>query len=182
MIRFTPFIALPFAFFMNAEEPNQKLMSPKPNYILKAKAEMKKKNNSNVTGTIEFFESTEGLAVNYDLKGLPKNSKSGMHIHEHGDCSSNDAKSAGGHYLKMEKTHGKGTSKDNPDKYMGDLPEITADARGNAKGSIIVNHLSLSKENPVMNKAVIVHGGPDNITEKSAPRVACGVITGEEKI
>lgn len=139
-----------------------------------AKAELSAKSGSKVKGSVQVSESKEGLQVRYKLSGLEKNSKHGFHIHEKGDCTSADAKSAGPHYMKVET--GNGTSTDNPDKYAGDMPEITADAKGNAEGTTLLSHGGLNKIGEVTNRAIIVHGGPDDITKPSAKRVACGVL------
>lgn len=143
----------------------------------KAGADLESKNGSTVKGHITFVETTRGLDIQYELSGLVKNEKHGFHIHEKGDCSSADAKSAGTHYKEVAPTGG--TSLDTPHKYAGDLPMITADAEGNAKGTVRVSQLSLDKANPVVGRAIIVHGGPDDISKKSAPRFACGVIKNE---
>lgn len=140
-----------------------------------AHAEMKAASGSKVSGTIDITESNAGIKIQYKLSGLNKNGKHGFHIHENGDCSSADAKSAGGHYHKLDESGG--TSSNNPARYAGDMPEIKADKKGNAKGSFIVSGLSIDKNIPVLNHAIIIHGAPDDISKPSAPRIACGVIT-----
>lgn len=139
-----------------------------------AQAKVEAKSGSNVEGTIDFEDSKEGLKVNYNLTGLEKNSKHGFHIHEKADCSSVDAKSAGPHYKKMKS--GVGTSLDTPQKHEGDMPEVMANEKGQAEGTFIMPNLTLHKKNAVVGHAVIVHGGPDDVTKPSAPRVGCGVI------
>lgn len=140
----------------------------------KATATLESKNSSNVKGTVEFSETAEGLQVKYALSGLAKDQNHGFHIHEKGDCSSADAKSAGPHYHKVAETGG--TSLDFPGKYAGDLPAIKADAAGRAEGQFLVTGVTIDKVNPIDGRAIIVHGGPDDPTKKSAPRVACGLI------
>jgi len=153
------------------KDPKPALEKLKPK---EAHADMQSKSGSAVKGTVHFSEGTQGLEISYDFQGLTKGQKYGFHIHENGDCSSADAKSAGKHYHEVAKTGG--TSLDNPQRYAGDLPQITADASGNAKGSVKVSQLTIDKKIPIENRAIILHGGPDDITKKSAPRVACGVI------
>lgn len=140
-----------------------------------AKAVMAPKSGSQVRGTVSFKETSGALKLNYDLEGLPKNGKFGFHIHEKGDCSSEDAKSAGPHYVKVAESGG--TSVDFPGRYEGDLPQIKSDFSGRAKGEInVTSRLSLRDENGIIGRAIIVHGGPDDVSKKSSPRIACGEI------
>lgn len=141
----------------------------------KATATLESKNKSTVKGTVNFTENASGgLDIHYTLEGLKKNQNHGFHIHEKGDCSSADGKSAGTHYMKVGETGG--TSTDTPAKFAGDLPQIKADKNGKAEGTITVTGLTVDKNNPIDGRAIIVHGGPDDPSKASAPRVACGVI------
>lgn len=139
-----------------------------------AQAELHSKNDSSVEGSVTFKDSPEGLVINYRIAGLEPNSKHGFHIHERGNCKSPDGKSAGPHYIKMSKSGG--TSKDFPGHYAGDLPELDADSQGVAEGSVIVKDLTVSGKHAVINRAVIVHDGADDVKQKSSKRVGCGVI------
>lgn len=140
----------------------------------KAHADLEAKSGSKVKGMVHFEETADGLKVSYDMSGLKAGKEHGFHVHEKGDCSSKDGKSAGPHYMKVADSPG--TSKENPAKYAGDLPMIKADAKGMAKGEFVVKGLSVDQENPIKDRAIMVHGGPDDVKKPSAPRVACGVI------
>lgn len=146
----------------------------------KLTAQLLAKNSSQVSGQIDFVQSADKLTINYKIKNLPNKRKFGLHIHENSDCSSIDGKSAGGHYAKLPGHEGHGTSLDFPDLYAGDLPQVTSNNRGVAEGSFTVSHLSISggvsNTYSIVNRAVILHGGPDDKTKKSAPRIACGII------
>ncbi len=143
-----------------------------------AHAKMISKNGSDVEGSFDFKETSKGIEVKYKLTGLPKNKTIGLHIHEIGDCSSSDAKSAGGHFAKVAPTGG--TSKDFPGRYAGDLPAIKTDLDGQSTGTFIAPDLvitsTMSSENSIKNRAIIIHGDADNLNQKSAPRIACGKI------
>lgn len=141
---------------------------------IEAKAILESKNGSTVSGSVKFVQKKNNLEISYDISGLAKNQKHGFHVHENGDCSSPDGKSAGPHYMKIAEEGG--TSLDNPHAFAGDLPEIQADKNGKAKGKFVTEKISLNGNNVVVGRAVIVHGGPDDITQKSAPRLACGVL------
>lgn len=144
------------------------------------RAELQPKNGSQVSGQIDFFQTADGVKVKYKIKNLDNNKKFGFHIHEKPDCSSVDGKSAGPHYGKMAGHEGHGTSLDFPDMYAGDLPMISSNKSGTAEGEFVVKTISISGSvsgtYAIADRAVIVHGGPDDKTKKSAPRIACGVI------
>jgi Cu-Zn family superoxide dismutase len=146
----------------------------------KISAELQPKNGSQVSGQIDFTQTTKGVEIKYKIKNLAPSKKFGMHIHEKPDCSSVDAKSAGGHYAKMPGHEGHGTSLDFPDLYAGDLPEISSNKNGTADGQFTVSTLSISGSvsgtYSITDRAIIVHGGPDDKSQKSAPRIACGVL------
>lgn len=135
---------------------------------------MESKSGSSVTGTVNFSETNEGLKVHYKFDNLIKNKSYGFHVHENGDCSSVDAKSAGKHYMPVAATGG--TSIDSPEKHAGDLPPINAEKEGSNEGSFMVTEITLKAKNPIMGKAIILHEGPDDINSKSPPRIACGII------
>ncbi len=137
-------------------------------------ATLESKSGSNVKGVVYFEETTNGVKVSYNISNLVPNQKHGFHIHEKGDCSSDDAITAGKHYMPIAKRGG--TASDSPRKHAGDLPELTADANGVAKGKFVVNTLTINNRNLIRGRAILVHGGPDDITKVAPPRVACGVI------
>lgn len=146
----------------------------------KVSAELQSKNGSQVSGQIDFVQTGDKLTIHYKIKNLRSKKKFGLHVHEKPDCSSADGKSAGGHYAKMPGHEGHGTSLDFPDLYAGDLPQISSNRAGIAEGSFVVSHLSISggvsNAHAIIDRAIIVHGGPDDQTKKSAPRIACGII------
>lgn len=135
------------------------------------------RSGSKASGTVSFKDVEGGsVKVSYSLKNLPKNATLGMHIHEMGDCSARDASSAGRHYVKLEDGHG--TSTDAPDHYAGDLPAITTDSNGRAKGSFIAPNLTVAGTNAVSKHAIVIHDGDNDATMPAKARIACGVIVG----
>jgi Cu-Zn family superoxide dismutase len=139
-----------------------------------AAAIMQPRNNSKAKGEVKFDETPEGLKVTYKLQGLKPNANLGFHIHDFGDCSSKDAKSAGSHYAEIAPTGG--TAADSPAKHAGDLPQVKTDAKGMAEGSFVAQRLSIDNEFPIAGRAIIVHGGPDDPSKKASARKACGEI------
>lgn len=146
---------------------------------LGARAVMMSKSGSDVKGSVEFKELDNGdMKVTYNLRNLPKNQTVGVHVHEVGDCTARDAKSAGGHFAHIHSQGG--TSADFPSHYAGDLPQVTSDGQGKARGSYVVSNLSINGSNAINKLAVVVHGGPDNVNAPAAPRIACGIIEGPQ--
>ena len=131
---------------------------------------------SHVAGTVTFTASGDAVKVVADLTGLTPG-KHGFHIHEFGDCSSPDAKSAGGHFNPSGHQHG---APDAPDRHAGDLGNIEADASGKAHLEMSDNVMKLSGSDSIVGHAVIVHEKADDLktqpTGDAGGRVACGVI------
>lgn len=144
------------------------------NAEVKAHVNLEARSGSTVIGTVNMRELPDGLEVSYNIKGLKPGGAYGFHVHEVGDCSSKDAKSAGTHFHKIASQGG--TSLDTPGAYAGDLPALRPNKNGVAKGTFFTKEISLEKNHPVKNLAIVVHGGPDDPTKSSPPRVACGLI------
>ncbi len=139
-----------------------------------AQADLESKSGSQVKGHLDFKDTPEGLEIRYKISGLKKNQSHGFHIHEHGDCSAPDAKSAGMHYVQVAPTGG--TALNAPQKFAGDLPMLQTNAKGEAEGRVVMKDLTVNRANPVTGHAVIVHEGPDDVTKPSTKRIACAVI------
>jgi superoxide dismutase, Cu-Zn family len=142
-----------------------------------AVAEMKPASNSKVSGTITFTEKDGKSEVAIDLKGLTPG-EHGFHIHEKGDCSSPDAKSAGGHFNPDSKQHG---APDAPEHHAGDFGNVTAGADGTIKTTMTVDFVTVADgPHSAVGKAVIVHEKKDDLktqpTGDAGGRVACGVV------
>ncbi len=103
----------------------------------------------------------------------------GFHIHEKGDCSSPDGKSAGGHFNPSKSDHGGPTAATH---HAGDLGNLTANADGIAKATMRINFVTLGSgaANDAVGKAFIVHAKKDDMTSQptgaAGARVACGII------
>ncbi len=132
--------------------------------------------NSKVMGTVTFTQSGDEVKVVADITGLTPG-KHGFHIHEFGDCSSPDGKSAGGHFNPEHHDHGAPTA---TDRHEGDLGNIEADASGKAHLELTDKVLKFSGADSIIGHAVIVHEKADDLktqpTGDAGGRVACGVI------
>ncbi len=134
---------------------------------------------SGTEGTI-YFEQKKGdvVLVTGSISGLKPNSEHGFHVHEKGDCSSGDGMSAGGHFNPAAKGHG---HHGGMERHAGDMPNVRADAYGNATISIETRGITIgSGATDIIGKGLIVHRDPDDYKSQPAgnagPRIACAVI------
>jgi Cu-Zn family superoxide dismutase len=140
---------------------------------------LESKSNSKTTGVITIWETNNSIKVIANIKGLKPNSEHGFHIHEKGDCSAKDAKSAGGHFSPEMSKHG---APDTIHSHLGDMGNLQSNSDGVASVSIEIKKLNISQNNKfsVKAKAFIIHQEKDDL--KSQPsgnagaRIACGVI------
>jgi len=131
-----------------------------------------------VKGTVEFKETDDGIEVTANIEGLKKGVH-GFHIHEKGDCSAPDAKSAGGHFNPSNHKHG---APDGAEHHEGDLGNITAEKDGKGTATITIKGVTLGDgDTSIVGKGFIIHAKADNFktqpTGDAGDRVACGVIT-----
>lgn len=133
-----------------------------------------------VTGTAKFTQNADSsVTMVVDLKGLPPNSTHGIHIHEKGDLTAPDLTSAGPHYdPAMTKQHGGPASSDK--HHAGDAGNLKADDKGDAHLEVTLKGVSISGENSLIGRSVIVHAGEDDLHSNpagnSGARIAGGVI------
>ena len=80
-------------------------------------------------GHVTFSVVDGKVHVKGQVSGLKPNSEHGFHIHEKGDCSAPDGASAGGHFNPGKQDHGNVATDPH---HGGDMPNIKADAQGNA--------------------------------------------------
>ena len=129
-------------------------------------------------GTVTFAQRGDRVRVTARFSGLKANAEHGFHVHEKGDCSSGDGMSAGGHFNPGGKPHGHHQA---GDRHVGDMPNIRADANGNASVSFEVTGMTIGAgAADIAGKGIIVHRDPDDYRSQPAgnagPRLACAVI------
>jgi len=131
---------------------------------------------NDVSGTIEFEKTTDGVKVTANVKGLTPG-KHGFHVHQYGDCSGPAGKTAGGHFNPEHKKHG---APDDMERHVGDLGNLVADSSGVASMTFTDEKLTLNGPHTIVGRSIIVHAGEDDLTSQptgaAGPRVACGVI------
>ena len=142
----------------------------------KAVAVLQPTKGSTVSGTVTFTKVDGGVQVGADVTGLTPG-EHGFHIHEFGDCSDPEAKSAGGHFNPTGHQHG---SPDVAEHHAGDLGNLTADATGKAHYERLDKDLKLDGDHSIVGHGVIVHEKVDDLktqpTGNAGGRVACGAI------
>ncbi len=131
---------------------------------------------SNVEGIVTFTKSGDEMKVVADVTGLTPG-KHGFHIHEFGDCSSPDGKSAGGHFNPTNNPH---AGHDVAQRHEGDMGNIEADSSGRAHLDLTDKMMMMTGENSIIGRGIIVHEKADDLksqpTGDAGGRFACGVI------
>jgi Cu-Zn family superoxide dismutase len=150
--------------------------SSEPAASKKLRCELQPTQGSSVSGWISFEPMADHVHVKASVKGLSPG-KHGFHVHEKGDCSSGDGKSAGGHFNPANAPH---AGPDAERRHAGDLGNLEADQSGVASYDRMDLVLQLSGEDSILGRAVIVHAGEDDLTTQptgaAGARLACGVI------
>ncbi|MQP76385.1 superoxide dismutase family protein [Stenotrophomonas sp. MYb238] len=149
-----------------------------------AMADLQPTKDSTVKGSIRFTVVDGRLHASGDISGLKPGSEHGFHIHEKGDCSAPDGTSAGGHFNPGDAKHG---SIDAAAHHGGDMPNIVADAQGNAHvDGPVSSNVNAGKGDAfdIIGRGLIVHADPDDYhsqpTGNAGARLACAVIAKAE--
>lgn len=144
--------------------------------VTKAIAVLNPTKDRTVRGIVTFELTDKGVRVVAELTGLAPG-KHGFHIHEFGDCSSDDGMSAGGHFNPTAMPHSMPASEK---RHVGDLGNIEADKEGKAHVDYVDTMVALTGENGILGRGVIVHEKEDDLktqpTGNAGARLACGVI------
>ncbi|MFL1012341.1 superoxide dismutase family protein [Flavisericum labens] len=146
----------------------------------KIKMELTAKSGSDVSGNVVFKEENGQVSMTAIISGLEPGQHA-IHIHESSDCSSDDGKSAGGHWNPTAKPHGKWGAAEGYHK--GDIGNFTADENGNSTISFTTDEWCIGCDDHTKNivgKGVIVHAGADDFTSQpsgaAGARVSCAGI------
>ena len=143
----------------------------------KAVANLASTKGNSASGSVTFEQQGDKVRVSGTVTGLKANAEHGFHVHEKGDCSSGDGMSAGGHFNPLGKAHGH----QGAEHHAGDMPNLRADAYGNASFSFEVAGITVgSGATDIVGRGLIVHRDPDDYKSQPAgnagPRLACAVI------
>jgi superoxide dismutase, Cu-Zn family len=171
-----PFIAL-ICLLATGFSAQSQTPAEKPSAPLKAVAVLHPSAGSKVSGTVTFTEEANGVQVRAEISGLTPGNH-GFHVHEFGDCSAPDASSAGAHFNPTHKPH---AGPDTPERHLGDMGNVQADASGKATLKYVDHQISLSdNERSVIGRSVVVHEKADDLKSQpsgdSGGRIGCGVV------
>jgi len=103
----------------------------KKGILSKAVVKLNPTDGNTANGLVWFTNVVGGVKVEGHIDGLPAGIH-GFHIHQFGDCSASNGKSAGGHFNPEGSEHGSPTA---AVRHVGDLGNITADSTGSANFS-----------------------------------------------
>ena len=142
-----------------------------------ATAVVEGRSGSELSGFAAFSEKEGGVQVELTVHHAPPGWHA-VHLHEKGDCSSDDGKSAGGHFNPDGHDHG---SPHAPVHHAGDLGNMWVDDGGNGYHSLFMPELTVDKgTHGVIGRGIIIHAGLDDLvgqpTGNAGGRIGCGEI------
>lgn len=143
-----------------------------------AKAVIGASNDSGISGEAVFTQNDDQITVLIEIYDVSPGLHA-VHIHEFGDCSAPDGKSAGGHWNPTDSAHGKWGSEE---FHLGDIGNITVGEDGMGSISLTTNlwEIGTGSDVDVVGKSIIVHAGADDFVSQpsgdAGARIGCGVI------
>ena len=142
-----------------------------------ASATLMAREGGTVAGEVTFTETDTGVRIVAHITGAPPGTH-GFHIHDVGDCSSVDFKSAGGHFNPTDMPHG---APSDMERHAGDLGNVEVAEDGTAHHEASSSMITVSEgPNSIIGRGVILHEKADDLvsqpTGAAGARLACGVI------
>ena len=154
-----------------------------PNMVV---IELDSKSSSETNGFVVFVEEESKVTMEATITNLEPGEHA-IHIHEKSDCSSQDGKSAGGHWNPTLVNHGKWG--ESSGFHRGDIGNFTVDENGNGSVSFSTDLWCLGcddKNRNILGKSIIVHKGADDFISQpsgaAGSRIACGGIIEENAL
>ncbi len=143
-----------------------------------ANAVIQAKSGSTVHGMARFVAVNGGVEITITLEGATPGWHA-VHIHEHGDCSADDASSAGGHFNPGGTDHGAPIAAVH---HAGDLGSLFVRDDGTGYYKVFMPELTIdSGDHAVVGRSIVVHEKIDDLvsqpTGAAGGRVGCGEIT-----
>lgn len=132
-------------------------------------------------GTITFTPEGNGVRVVAHLEGVDVDGEHGFHVHQTGECTHGEGDkhftTAGGHFNPANVEH---ACPPTEPRHAGDLGNIQVSG-GTGHLEQTSTLISLTGENSVVGKAIILHAKADDCktqpTGDAGDRLACGVVT-----
>ena len=145
--------------------------------ITEGVAVMSPTDGNKAKGTVRFTQTADGVKVVADIEGLSAGAKHAIHIHQFGDNTGGNGKTAGGHYNPEKHDHALPAKEM---RHAGDLGNLTADENGKAHYEVTVSNVSIAGvKNPIIGRGVIIHAKVDDggqPTGNAGARISQGVI------
>ena len=133
---------------------------------------------NSVTGMAIFTQNDDQIMLTIEIQNASPGIHA-VHIHENGDCSAPDGKSAGGHWNPTDVAHGKWGE---GEFHLGDIGNITVgeDGTGSIELTTDLWEIDTGSDVDVIGKGIIVHADADDFTSQpsgnAGARIGCGVI------
>ena len=127
-------------------------------------------------GQLYFSQTKKGVQVKGRFSGLSPNSQHGFHIHEFGDRSLDNGKSAGSHYNPDNHPHGLPPSHK---RHAGSFGNLNTNQKGEATFNFVDPTISITGKNAILGRSVIIHARKDDGSQplgNAGPRIGIGVI------
>lgn len=163
------------------EMVQEEVAAESDNDVKIAKVEISAKSDSDVAGEIIFTEENGKVKLEGNFSGLNPDGEKAIHIHEKGDCSSDDGTSAGGHWNPNDTEHGKWNAEDG--YHAGDIGNLEVNEDGTASITFETDQWCIDCDDEgknIVGKAIIIHEAADDFetqpTGDAGGRVGCGVI------
>ena len=143
-----------------------------------ATAAISSASGSEVTGTAVLKQSGDSITLTVEIQNATPGLHA-VHIHEKGDCSSPDGKSAGGHWNPTEVAHGEWGE---GEFHLGDIGNMTVGDDGAGKIELTTDQWEMGTGSirDIVGKGIIVHAGADDFTSQpsgaAGARIGCGAI------
>lgn len=143
-----------------------------------ASATLAGKSGTSTGGSATFSEKGGKVTLQLVIRNATPGTHA-VHLHETGDCSDPEAKSAGAHWNPGAAAHGQ---LDHPPSHLGDIGNVEVNDRGEATLTMSTALWSIGGDpkTDILGKAVVVHASPDDFKSQPAgnagARIACGVI------
>jgi Cu-Zn family superoxide dismutase len=166
-------LALSFCAAASAKAP-PKVAPAKP----AIQAPLEAKSGSTVAGKTTVTVDGKNVTVKLDVEKAPPG-KHAVHIHEFGDCSAPDAKSAGGHYNPAKDLHGEWGKEHH---HLGDIGNLDVAADGKGTITLTTDKWAVGggAPNDITGRSIIVHEKIDDFTTQptgnAGGRIACVVL------
>lgn len=161
-------------------EMNSEMEADKKDETKTITVDLESKSGSDLSGTVTFTQKNGEVKMDAEINGLAEG-KHAIHIHQKADCSSDDGKSAGGHWNPTNEKHGKWG--DAEGYHKGDIGNFEVDAEGKGTISMTTDEWCIGCDDDnknIVGKAIIIHDGVDDFTSQpsgaAGTRVGCGVI------